>query len=218
KIVVANVFNDSVSVVDTRTRKPTSVDLRPGKGAPPRHGIPGGEYPFWVVTKGNDSAYVSSLRDREVVQIALTDKPAVRARIPVAGTPWKMLLNHAQTLLYVAADNSDSVFVINTNTNQVIRRIRTAGSAEFSSKNIANYYGSAPIDLALSPDERTLYAANCGTNSVAVVNLNRSKPRIVGMLPTAYAPTSVSVSAGGRWLYVVNGKSPTGPNPGNFNG
>src|SRR5262249_35777292 len=47
---------------------------------------------------------------------------------------------------------------------------------------------------------------------------NRSKPRIVGMLPTAYAPTSVSVSAGGRWLYVVNGKSPTGPNPGNFNG
>src|SRR5262245_23389436 len=74
KIGVANVFNDSGSVVDTRTRKPTSVDLRPGKGAPPRHGIPGGEYPFWVVTKGNDSAYVSSLRDREVVQIALTDK------------------------------------------------------------------------------------------------------------------------------------------------
>jgi YVTN family beta-propeller protein len=155
KIVVANVFNDSVSIVDTRTRTPTTVDLRPGKGPSPRHGVPGGEYPFWVVLKGNEKAYVSSLRDREVVEIALTDKPAVSARIPIAGTPWKMLLNRSQTLLYVAADNSDSVFVIDTNTNKVIRRIPAAGSAEFSSRNIANYHGCAPVSLALSPDERT---------------------------------------------------------------
>jgi DNA-binding beta-propeller fold protein YncE len=218
KIVVANVFNDSVSIVDARTRAIARIDLRPGKGPLPRHGIPGGEYPFWVVIKGNEMAYVSSLRDREIVEIALTDRPAVSARIRVAGTPWKMLLNRAQTLLFVATDNTDSVFVISTSTNQVVRRIQTAGSAEFSPRNIANYHGSAPIDLALSPDERTVYVANCGTNSVSVVSLNRSRPRVIGMLPTAYAPTSVSVSGDGRWLYVVNGKSPTGPNPGNFNG
>jgi len=63
-----------------------------------------------------------------------------------------------------------------------------------------------------------LYVANCGTNSIAVVNLNQRKPGVIGMLPTAYAPTCVSVSRDGRWLYVVNAKSPAGPNPGNYNG
>jgi YVTN family beta-propeller protein len=218
KIVAANVFNDSVSIVDVRTREVSQLDLRPGKGMPARHGIPGGEYPFWVLIKGNETAYVSSLRDREIVEIGLADKPTVRARIRVAGTPWKMLLNHSQTLLYVAVDNSDSVFVLDTNTNQVVRRIQTAGTAEFSSRNIAKYYGSGPISLVLSPDERTLYVANSGTNSVAVIKLTRSRPRVVGMLPTGYDPTSVSLSGDGRWLYVVNGKSPTGPDPGNYGG
>src|ERR1700741_4715804 len=120
-----------------------------------------------------------------------------------------MLLNRSQTLLYVAAGNSDSVFVIDTRTNQVVRRIQTSGGAEFSSRNIAEYRGSAPMSLALSTDERTLYVTNCGTNSVSVVSLDKSRPRVVGMLPTTYDPTSLSLSGDGRWLYVVNGKGPT---------
>jgi DNA-binding beta-propeller fold protein YncE len=63
-----------------------------------------------------------------------------------------------------------------------------------------------------------LYVANGGTNSVAVINLSRWTPGVVGLLPTAYYPTSVSISGDGRWLYVVNGKSSTGPNPGNIGG
>jgi DNA-binding beta-propeller fold protein YncE len=218
KIVVANVFNDSISIVDSETGASVGVDLRPGKAHSAQQGIPGGEYPFWVVIKGSDTAYVSSLRDREIVEVALTGKPAVSARIPIAGTPWKMLLNHAQTLLYVACDNSDTVSIISTRTNQVVRRIWASGIAEFSSNNIATYSGSGPIDLALSPDERTLYVANCGSNSISVINLSRNRPRVVGMLPVTYAPTSVSVSGDGRWLYVANGRSRTGPNPGFFNG
>ena len=33
--------------------------------------MPGGEYPFWVVWKGDDKAYVSSLRDREIVVLGV---------------------------------------------------------------------------------------------------------------------------------------------------
>jgi hypothetical protein len=110
------------------------------------------------------------------------------------------------------------VLTSGTSIDQIVRRIPTAGAAEFSSRNLAKYYGSAPISIALSPDERTLYVANGGTNSIAVINLAGKKTKIVGLMPTAYYPASVSTSGNGRWLYVVNGKSLTGPNPGNFGG
>ena len=42
--------------------------------------------------------------------------------------------------------------------------------------------------------------------------------RVAGLIPTAWYPNSVSVSADGKTLYVVNGKSMPGPNPGNCRG
>ena len=83
--VVANVYNDSVSLVDLESRAVRELDLRPGKLDPSRTGVAGGEYPFWVVAKGNERAYVSSLRDREVVEVQLGDKPLVRKRIKIRG-------------------------------------------------------------------------------------------------------------------------------------
>jgi len=56
KLVIANVYNDSISVVDLATRSPDSIDLRPGKIDPNRADFAGGEYPFGVVIKGNDTA------------------------------------------------------------------------------------------------------------------------------------------------------------------
>ena len=32
-------------------------------------------------------------------------------------------------------------------------------------------------------------------------------------IPTAYDPTDVAFSADGSWIYIVNGKNDTGPNP-----
>ena len=88
--------------------------------------MPGGEYPFWVVVKGNGpsaTAYVSSIRDREIDVVSLSGAPAVTARIPVKGQPNKMTLNAAQTLLYVAEDQSDTVDVIDTATNTILETI-----------------------------------------------------------------------------------------------
>ena len=53
------------------------------------------------------TAYVSSVRDREIVVVSLGGSAAVTARIPVKGQPNKMTLNAAQTLLYVAEDQSE---------------------------------------------------------------------------------------------------------------
>ena len=214
KLVVANVYNDSISVVDLSNGNVAGeFDLRPGKTDPSQSGVPGGEYPFWVVVKGNDTAYVSSLRDREIDVVNIgSDHLRLETRIKVAGNPNKMIINATESRLYAAADNSDTVSVIDTATNRIVDTIRTAGPQWLLFK-VGQYHGIAPNSLALSPDESTLYVSNGGTNSVAVVKLACGTSRVIGLLPTGFYPNAVSVSGDGRTLYVVNGKSPTGPNP-----
>jgi DNA-binding beta-propeller fold protein YncE len=213
KIVVANVYNDSVSVVDA-TRRVVSyeTDLRPGKVDPAQIGVAGGEYPFWVAIKGNETAFVSSLRDREIVVLAVSDKPQITARIKVEGNPNKMVLNRDQSRLFVCCDNSDAVDVIDTKTDRIVEAVRTTAPESILSA-IDQYRGSAPNSLALSPDETRLYVTNGGTNSVAIINLSSPKPTVVGLLPTGYYPNAVSLSGDGRRLFIVNGKSLSGPNP-----
>src|SRR5499433_3385609 len=104
--IAANYRNDSVSLVNLLTRsKLAELDLRPGKISTTQTGVPGGEYPFWTAIKGNSKAYVSSMRDREVVVLDIAgDSLSVLKRIHVKGQPNKMLLNNSQNLLFVAND------------------------------------------------------------------------------------------------------------------
>ena len=62
-MAIANLYNDSVTLVDVAARRVRAeLDLRPGKENPRDAGVAGGEYPFWVVAKSNSAIYVSSLR------------------------------------------------------------------------------------------------------------------------------------------------------------
>ena len=215
RLLAVNYENDSVSLVDLPNRKKiTELDLRPGKGDPTKKGVAGGEYPFWAVFKGDDKAYVSSLRDREIVVLDLKGTIRVANRIKIHGQPNKLILNRAQNLLFAAVDNSDSVDIIRTSTDQVLATIKTmAPPSVFPNKG--SYKGSNPNSLALSPDEHTLYVTNGGTNSVAVINLaeDLDDSLVVGLIPTGWYPNSISLSQDGSVLYVINGKSNAGPNP-----
>jgi DNA-binding beta-propeller fold protein YncE len=215
RLLVANYHNDSVSLVDIGTRqKIAELDLRPGINDPAKKGVAGGEYPYWVVFKGDDKAYVSSQRDREIVVLDVHATPSISGRIKVHGQPAKMILNKAQNLLFAVADNSDSVVIVDTVKDRVVAEIKTTAPASVF-PNRPGFKGSTPTGLALSPDESTLYVTNAGTNSVAVVRLDRDADdsRVVGLIPTAWYPNSISVSQDGKALYVVNGKSNAGPNP-----
>ncbi len=211
RLVVANQYNDSISLVDLSLGAATSYDLRPGKsGGTP--GTPGGENPFGVAIVGSGTAYVSSERDREIVVVDISAAlPLVKARIPVQGNPNKLVLNKAQTLLYVAADNADAVSVIDTAKNTVIQTLPTVAPPGLLSGTV-RFRGAAPNSLALSPDETTLYVTNGGTNSVAVIALGGTTPGVTGLIPTGWYPQAVVASA--STLYVVNSKSQAGPDPG----
>lgn len=217
RLLVANSENDSVSLIDLAQKKVVAeLDLRPGRNDPAKKNVPGGEYPYDVAFKGNDKAYVSSLRDREIVVLDLHAAPAITARIKTHGQPGKMILNPAQTVLLAVADNSDSVIIVDTTKDRILSEIKTVAPTGMLSTR-SNFKGANPNGLALSLDNRTLYVTNGGTNSVAVIQLDREldEGRVVGLVPTAWYPNAVSVSRDGKFLYVVNAKSIPGPNPGN---
>src|SRR5216683_127611 len=220
RLVVANYENDSISLVDIVGRKVLAeLDLRPGNG------VPGGEYPEWVAVQGNSTAFVSSARDREIIAVDIsTNSPAIADRIHLKGQPTRIALNPRQTRLFVAESSSDSVAVINTKTHQIIEEIGTTAPKSVFANN-KGFKGSSPNSVAVSADGEFLYVSNGGANSVAVIHLAHdgegaggpSGPgsELQGLIPTGWYPNSVSVSADGSILYVVNGKSNAGPNPQN---
>jgi YVTN family beta-propeller protein len=204
-LVAANFENDSVSVVDTQTRQ-VRQEI---KFFQPGGTIATGEFPFDVAVKSDRDgaaakAYVTSQRDDEVVVVNLTNGAV--ARIPVGGQPNKVLLSLNQSWLYVANGNSDTVSVIDTNRDRVVRIISLSRPGD-------KYKGANPNSLALSPNGETLYVTLGGENALAVVDLKTG--RVVGRIPTGWYPNSVSVSLDGSRLYVVNAKDNVGANPSN---
>jgi YVTN family beta-propeller protein len=226
-LVVANNYNDSISVVDTTSGTVRyEHDLRPyfagNEGTP---GGVGGTFPFAVVVKGNGTAYVSSDRDREVVVVDVSAATAGRLlkRIPLDGNALGMTLDPSGARLYVAQDNADQVAVIDTARNVVVARIDARAPPGLlpdpRGGHPARYTGAATFAVTLAPDGRTLYTVNAGANALAVIPLRGERAlRVAGLIPTAYEPHDVTFSADGRFLYVVNGKSATGPNPGHLAG
>ncbi|MDP9109877.1 MAG: beta-propeller fold lactonase family protein, partial [Pseudomonadota bacterium] len=190
-------------------------DLRPGKSGGVS-GTAGGEYPNAVAIVGNARAYVSSERDREIVVVDIAGAvPAVKARIAVQGNPNKMVLNKAQSTLFVTSDNADVLSLIDTAKNNVSATVATVAPTNLLTPAQAKYKGASPNGLALSPDEKTVYVANRGTNALAVVSLAAAQPVLTGLIPTGWYPSDVRVSTDGATLYVSNAKTLPGPNAGN---
>lgn len=207
--VAANRYNASITVVDLNHGSIVKeIDLRPGKLDARQSGTPGGEYPNSVAIVGNQTAYVSSERDREITVVDLASA-TVTARLPVSGNPNKMILNDDQSLLYVAVDNADVITVIDTQHKTVIDNIHSV-APEGLLRLAKQYRGASPNGLALSPDQKTLFVTNRGTNSVAVIR----DSHVVGLIPTGWYPSDVVVDRNNQ-LYIVNTQSVPGPNAAN---
>jgi YVTN family beta-propeller protein len=217
-LFVANHETDSITSVDlVHGAVLQEYDLRPGIINRAQTGVPGGEFPYGiaVATNGDTSTvYVSSVRDREIDVLSFINGAlTLTNRIPVAGNPEKMTLNAAQSELFVVAANSDELIIINTATNKVLSEVNTSAPAGILGSGKSVPKGSNPNSVTLSPDEKTAYVTDGGTNAVAVISLTGKTPVVQGLIPTGWYPNSVSVSPDGSTLYVVNAKSVETPNP-----
>jgi DNA-binding beta-propeller fold protein YncE len=215
QLLVANFQNDSASVIDLASGAMREQDLRPGVIDPAKSGSPGGSFPRAVIWTSPTRAYVASERDREVVVLNISAAAiAVGDRIKTDGQPVAFAARGKR--LYMALDNDDRVAVLDIARDRIIDDFRAAQDAG-APPAIARLGGAGTNGLALSGDGRTLYATNGGANDVSVIRLSDQPggSRVVGMIPAGWYPTALAVQPGGRQLYVVNGKSGAGPNPGN---
>ena len=211
-LVVANNYNDSISVIDTASAAVRyEYDLRPYSTSGAPAGAKGGTFPYSVMLNGA-TAYVGCDRDREVVVVDLgATAGKFVTRIQLDGNPNGMALSANGQTLFVAQDNQDQVAAIDTKTNKITHKIDTRGPAYLNLPGSTT--GAAPTAVTLN--RGTLYAVNAGSNSVAVIPLSGTAAfTTAGLIPTAYDPTDISFSADGAWMYIVNGKSGTGPNSG----
>jgi DNA-binding beta-propeller fold protein YncE len=124
--------------------------------------------------------------------------------------PTALALSPDQKMLYVALANRDAVAAVSLRGT----RMKLAGIFDTRLPG-QTYFGGEPNALALSADGRQLYAANAGTDSVAIFHtggISASRPKQAdGFVPTEWLPTGLAVT-GGR-LYVATGKGKgTGPN------
>jgi YVTN family beta-propeller protein len=111
--------------------------------------------------------------------------------------PTALVLDAGNSRLYVANTNSDSVSVIDTRTQAIVRTINLN---LFGDSRSAKARGVAPGALALSPDGATLYVACGGINAIAVIDTKSAQFR--GAIPTAWYPSSLSLSADGKRIAV----------------
>jgi DNA-binding beta-propeller fold protein YncE len=209
RALVANYYNDSVSLIDLTTNTVVAErDLRPGKIDPAKAGVPGGEFPFAVAWTDATHATVSSPRDRELVQLAITANTVdVTGRITTLGEPTALLHDGRAQRLYATEDNADRIAIVDTASGKLIAQPRLSVTMETGAGPLGK--GLNPNGLALTPDGRLLVTLG-GINALAVIT---PQGTIEGMVPTGWYPSAVATDKSGTRVFVVNRKSPPGPNP-----
>jgi YVTN family beta-propeller protein len=125
----------------------------------------------------------------DLVSLKVTNEVAVGLH------PTALQWDEPHARLYVANSNSDSISVVNTQTNQVAQTI----SIQPFARQVA---GVAPNALAVSADGKTLYVACGGINAVAVIRT--ADAHLEGLIPAAWYPSDLRISPEGKYLAVAN--------------
>ena len=126
----------------------------------------------------------------------------VTANIPTGGFHPTGMAFYEGNLL-VTNTYSDTISVINTATNEVERTISLGLPIAVPGQGPA--YGAAPNSIAV--DGSTAYVALYNANAIGVVDLSPGATNpVLGMIPVAYAPSSVVLDKNTNSLIVANDK------------
>jgi YVTN family beta-propeller protein len=226
KLGVANLYGQSVSVVDLGTNTVVDVPLTPDSLANsyetvsvPASSVDAevnhyGVFPYTcLMNEKQHQLYVSLWGNAEVAVVDLDSRKVVDYW-PTQEHPNEMALTTNGATLFVANANRNTVTVIDTKTGKTLETLTAALYPNAPS-------GSTPNSLALTPDEKILFVANADNNNLAVFDVSApGHSHSLGFIPVGWYPTSVRVTPDGARLLVTNGKgvipmaNPNGPQPG----
>ena len=180
-LYVAENLGDAVSVFDIATR---SIVRR----------IVVDRYPYSIVATRN-TIYVSCWGD-DVLNVIHGTR---RFRLQVGRHPSAILLRGKR--LYVTLASKDTVAVIDTASNKLIKRLSDAPPA-------GPHEGSTPNALAISADGNRLFVAEADNNAVAIFE----NDVLIGRVPAEWYPSAV-VRIGDTVVVVSAKGGGTAPNP-----
>ena len=196
-LYAADLYHDSIAVINPQTQR---VE---GK-------IMTGRRPYRILFHPDGKTlFVSSWADGTVVQYeALTGSEMNRVRLGPHTTDMVFSTlkiedddNGARYRLYVAAANTNNVYVVGVSDTKTLKTIETLNVA-MSAREPA---GMTPSGLALSPDQTRLLVACSDANVAAVADVSQARAHMLGFIPAGWYPTAVRVLPGGRVL-VLNGR------------
>ena len=221
KLLVADNLSDDVLLIDATTGKvEIRFDLSESDAVP-------GTYPVAVaLSKDRSRAFVALWNASEVVELDLKNDTVGRKLAvlkptdPIApGThPCAMEISPDGRTLYVALSNRDAVAAVDVSGTGAAARFAVKGYFDTRLPG-QSYFGAEPDALAVSGDGARLYAANMGSDAVAVIDtrkmtlaaIKQGMVEPVGFIPTEWMPTALAIA--GEKLYVATAKGRgTGPN------
>jgi DNA-binding beta-propeller fold protein YncE len=213
RLLVADEYSDDAVLLDATTgRLLTRFDLASGPVIP-------STYPVAVISGPRDRAWVSLWNGSAVAELDLR-KGKVVQRLPLlppasdvdpSSHPVDMTLSPDRKTLYVALANRDAVAAVRVSG----RRMRLTGFYDTRLPG-QTYFGAMPDAVAVSPDDLTLFAANSGSDAVALFDLGkRLRPHLfgkpLGFIPTEWYPTAIAVGPARLFVATAKGKG-TGSN------
>ncbi len=132
----------------------------------------------YVVNYGSNDITVFNKASMEVTGV-----------IPTGAGPSSMILNPRTERGYVSLSRGDAIDVVDMVSGSIIGRIRLNT-------------GDSPAELAITPDGKTLFSVNSGSNTVSVINpLSYIE---TGRIQVGLRPVSISLDRTGTRAWVFN--------------
>lgn len=146
----------------------------------------------------NDHVWVTSMGDHKVNLIDLKTL-AYLAEIPVGGIPRPLAVTRDEKTLYCQLSDLHGFVVADVPSRKVITKVELPPlppDVKFPVPNTPSH------GLALTPDEKELWATSCGTDAVYVYDT--AGKEIVGKVRTGNGPAWLTFSPDGKYCCVSN--------------
>ena len=216
-ILVADNLSDDVLMLDADSGKMLSrFDLSESDAVPSTYPVA-----LAVSKEGRRRAYVALWNASEVVELDLVNGKVGRKLallkpsdlVKPGSHPCAMEISPDGETLYVALANRDAVVAIDISGGNATKDRGQAGLVGYRAPKFEvkgyfdtrlpgqSYFGAEPVALAVSGDGSRLYAANMGSDAVAVIDTRKltagaakqGMVEPVGFIPTEWMPMSLAV-------------------------